>query len=301
MLLVDNYNEYFPQCGENYLIKDLYHSNQKIFRILRKIHLKSQLPLKGIWFKKWEKYINKDTVIVLFDTGNAPYIIDYVSKKYKENRLILWYWGPVDICVNPKLIDRRKCEIWSFDENDCNKYSFKHNTQFYFRQNINRKCSYNVNNRGVLFVGTEKNRLSIIEEIRELLNNKNIENYFHVVKSLSRYKSIDDYDYKEEITYLQLLSLIDKSTAVLDLVSPEQYGMTLRPLEALFWKKKLITNDKNIRYRDIYNPNNIFIYGVDKPEQLEAFLTSDFDMSNYEKLVEFYSAEKWIERFEIDS
>ena len=45
-----------------------------------------------------------------------------------------------------------------------------------------------------------------------------------------------------------------------EIVQPGQGGLTIRTLEALFYNKKLITNNESITEYDFYNADNIFIY-----------------------------------------
>ena len=75
-----------------------------------------------------------------------------------------------------------------------------------------------------------------------------------------------------------------------------QEGLTLRVLEALFYSKKLITNNKNIKKYDFYNPNNIFIWGVDDEKNLLNFINSDY-ITIEENILNRYSYDSWINRF----
>lgn len=67
-------------------------------------------------------------------------------------------------------------------------------------------------------------------------------------------------------------------------------------MEAIFLKKKLITNFRNIKTEKFYNPSNIFVIGEDNPEELESFINSpmkEIDSS----LIEYYEFNNWINRF----
>ena len=59
-----------------------------------------------------------------------------------------------------------------------------------------------------------------------------------------------------------------------------QVGSTLRALEALFFRKKLITTNLNIVKEDFYNRNNIFIYGKDDMEKLYDFIKTPYDKAS---------------------
>ena len=81
------------------------------------------------------------------------------------------------------------------------------------------------------------------------------------------------------------------------MVAEWQDGITLRPLEAFFLKKKLITNMKNIVKYDFYNSNNIFILGVDDFNKISEFINSPFDDKDYNRIVEKYCFRGWLKRF----
>ncbi len=87
-----------------------------------------------------------------------------------------------------------------------------------------------------------------------------------------------------------------KSKSILDFVSIGQSGLTIRPLEALFLKKKLITNDKFIKNFDFYHPDNVFILGKDKMEYLSDFLEKPF-IEIEESITSKYDFSNWIKRF----
>ena len=76
-----------------------------------------------------------------------------------------------------------------------------------------------------------------------------------------------------------------------------QSGLTLRALEALFYKKKLITNNISIMNEMVYNKKNIYIIGVDNNKSVKEFLSEPyFILENYDDLVSYYSFDSWIKR-----
>ena len=119
---------------------------------------------------------------------------------------------------------------------------------------------------------------------------------FHITKT-SR-KSDTNFLYKERINYIESLEKLSKSKSVLDIVADGQFGLTLRPLEALYFRKKLITNDKLIVERDFYRKENIFILGYDDIRDLKCFLNTPFEDIN-EEILEKYDFNRWISKFKI--
>ena len=300
LVLVNKSVDCFPVTSVNdNVIVNIYRNEiqTKIMRILRKLHLMSFLPFKSLWLNKEVRNIDKYDKIIIFDTGNVKYIIDYLSKRNRNVKIILWYWGAVSISVNPNLINRNKCSIWTFDKDDSVSYGMKLNSQFFFKENIrfSSKIKWDV-----CFIGTEKNRLSLLISLENKFNILGLTTYFHIVKSNSIYTSSNEFNYSKPISYNESLTLVSETKAILDIVSNDQNGLTLRPLEALFLKKKLITNYANIKSTLLYKLNsiNIFILGEDDDSKLIDFINSSFDETNYLELTKYYSFDSWINRFE---
>ncbi|EJZ1385112.1 lipopolysaccharide biosynthesis protein, partial [Escherichia coli] len=64
-------------------------------------------------------------------------------------------------------------------------------------------------------------------------------------------------------------------------------GWTLRILEALFFNKKLITNNINVLGSEIYSESRFFIIGYDDWDKLEYFINSSVKPMDYDSLYKF--------------
>ncbi len=293
-------NGYFPTNISYCDVVPLYSNNKFLNRVLRKIVLKYQLwQLEKIVFHSWISIVIKVDIVVIFDTGNASYIAQMLKKHYPSKRIIIWYWNSVDGSIPFESFKTVKgLEFWSFDPADCHKYGFKYNTQFFIKENLeNVKTTPSYGNYDVFYVGADKNRSKILAELKEQFERYNIRYLFNLVRF---HNSKNDFklEYCDALTYSEVLSYVCTSKVVIDLVAEWQTGLTLRPLEALFCKKKLITNMKRIIDYDIYNPQNIFIIGIDDFDKLKEFVDSKFDEDYYEEFTRKYEFASWISRFE---
>lgn len=293
-------NMYFPLQLKECDIISPFTSDCIMNRFFRKILLGTGVNvLARILFRHMDTLIEKNDLIIVFDTGNADGIIKYIQNRYKGKRTILWYWNPVKRTISTKCFKSLNAELWSFDVRDCQKYDLKFNTQFYISDNIKRKKSIDINDVDVLFIGKDKNRAEKLIWLENLLKSQNITSLFYVTRPRLKSEISANIAYSPNISYLELMGYIDHTKAILDLVHEKQSGLTLRPLEALFFKKKLITNDLNIQNYDLYNKNNIFIIGVDKEDEIGNFIRSDYDNTNYNELIEKYDLRSWLGRFEL--
>lgn len=299
VLVTKEKNEYFPDSCNACELVSLYKTDKTWHRILRKVVLKLQCPVVSLLFSHWTKKADQVDTIIVFDTGNLPEVLYWLRKRYPRKRIIAWYWNSVASSIDPARIKAPGIEIWSFDKNDCDKYGFRFNTQFFIPDNIFRINQSTSNEKYDLFyIGADKNRAPVLHELEQALKGTGLTHYFHLVK----YKDSTNefgYEYYQPLIYPEVLSRVSNARAIVDLVAEWQEGITLRPLEAIFMGKKLITNMRNIEQYDLYNKRNIFIIGKDDLKSLPEFLTSDLDESHVDSLKAKYSIEGWLANFEV--
>jgi hypothetical protein len=85
------------------------------------------------------------------------------------------------------------------------------------------------------------------------------------------------------ISYADHLKNISNSRVVVDFVKDGQVGITMRTLEAVIAKKKLITNNPIITKQPYYNGNNIlFVKNVNdlNLDDISAFINLEFEELN---------------------
>jgi len=281
----------------SYFTKLIENKGFKIFPTFKKVNFLEKFLRKfsfitniGLyfWFSDWKKNIKGANVIIIFATNRYDFI-EYIAKKNSNARIIVWYWNPVFRCFDPEKLKYKNIEYWSFDKDDCNKYKLNYNTTFYF-DNIELKK--NIIKNDVIFLGADKGRYAKLKEIEELLQSYDLSTNFHVVPD----KGEENPNNIQPLSYKKYLELISSSKVILDYLQEGQKGLTLRPMESIFFKKKLITNDINIRNENFYLKENIFIIGVDKNESLKSFVNLPY-VDIDKEIVQHYDFNNWIERF----
>ena len=253
---------------------------------------RAHLPKKMV-FNVPEPAASDDKIIV-FDTHVTPAYLYWLCKLYPDKRIILWYWNPVNEKRTFDFFPRR-VEIWSYSPSDCEKYGFRYNSQFYF-DCIAGKQSENIGKvhtqPTVCFIGREKGRKESVLKIRDSLAQSGIATDCHfmidgVLKKRSR---------EPLLPYSRVVDLIRGSDAILDYTLQENAGLSLRPMEALFWGKKLITNQKSIRQYDFYRKENIYILGEETRGIKEFLSTSSVKVES--DIRDYYLLSSWLKRFD---
>jgi hypothetical protein len=239
------------------------------------------------------KNLDADTIIV-FDGHVRIQFLEWLKKNNPNKRIILWCWNTVQEIGDKIPMDKIPAGIekWSYSKFDCKKYNLHYNTTFY-------PTNYEMPNfkieRDVFFVGKDKGRLAELVFLQNQLEVLGLSTYFHISPTY-RFWLKKNKCYSSPIPYKKVLEEIAKSKAILDFSVSKTAGPTIRPLESLFHKRKLITDDLNIISCDYYCPNNIFVLGKDDIQKIPEFLNSPYTEINTE-IVNKYGMGNWLQRF----
>lgn len=263
--------------------------------------------------KSWQM---QDELINKIKSQNIKYDVILVIKgeKLKSNflrdlkhinptaKLILYLWDDVARVSNFSENKRFYDKIYSFDRIDAAQYGFSFLPLFFcdeFRNDGNYEKTFDI-----YFSGWEhSNRRKFIEKVLSILHSNNMKVYFHLFTS--RWKTFKEklshLNMKKEPEYIKYTTLslqqnadLTKSSKVLiDIPHPTQNGLTMRTIEALGARAKLITTNRDIVKYDFYNPNNILIVDFENPVIDTSFLISPYK-SIPDEVVEKYSLANWL-------
>lgn len=231
-----------------------------------------------------------------------------LKKVYSNAKFILYLY---DSIKNIKFFDMKKIyfdEIYSFDLNDVkNINDLKLLPLFYldcYKAKENESAIYKYD---LSFIGTaHSDRPYIINQIRKELIQCNRQYYFMLyVQSKLIYfiKKMISSDFRELDTHghitlkkmngSEVSEIIAKSKTVLDIQHPRQTGLTMRTIELIGMKKKMITTNHHIKEYSFFNKNNIQIIDRKNIEIFPNFFDCKYkqlDKNIYDK----YSLDSWI-------
>lgn len=289
--------------GNGIFAYPVYKYNNKIYKafimFIRKAHCDFILKyVLGIWAKNIENY----DIIVCEGLKGKKWIFEYLLKHKKDKtKIIMWHWNKIYVQeISPDDSIAQQCEQWSFDPDDCEKYNFKFNTQYFSKINFNESLEKKWD---IYFLGTDKNRTEKLLKMENIFRSLGKKINFHIVKS-----HLDKINpcitYKNYISYKENLRNVIQSSVVLDIPISGQKGLTLRVLEALYYKKKLISFNEDLKRQSFYNPNNILILFEKDLEdntiykKIKTFIDMPYCETVENELArEYFSFEEWILRF----
>ena len=148
----------------------------------------------------------------------------------------------------------RGYSVWSFDQADCNHYGFQPYKQFISACPGIKETEIKYD---LTFVGRNKGREEVFNQLSTIAKDQNIKTYFDI-KSDGKKKRGGKY--KANISYIEYLTQLCSGACIVDIVQKSQTGLTMRPLEAMIYERKLLTNNPTILNEDFYHPNNILYF-----------------------------------------
>jgi len=102
---------------------------------------------------------------------------------------------------------------------------------------------------------------------------------------------------REALTYRENITQINRSRCLLELTQANQTGLTIRCLEALFFDRKLITQNPGVRALPFYSPQRFFVLDQDDPARLADFLAAPLPPLDPAALAP-YAFDGWVLQFE---
>ncbi len=255
------------------------------------------------WYGEWSKNAEGYDMGIFINGIRGRDVIEYFREKNPNARIIMYYETPVEKRNKPKDYQGLGVEFVSFGRDNCEEWGMKYSHFYYdyydgtIEDIREEQKDFEVVN-DIYFCGYDKHRLEYLIELQNRFNKLGLSNEMVVVRTPhKRYaKKFEKYLSPGRFPYRVLAEGIYKSKAILDIVEPGQRGITLRPMESIFFRKKLITNNPDVVNYDFYRKNNIFIIGQQPLEEIREFLDVPYEDVPIE-IVRNYTVEAWMERF----
>lgn len=265
--------------------------------------------------KKTEKYYHEifehhkgtkyDIIFVMKCDTPTKKVLKEIRRYFPDAELRLHMW---DSLVNIPNIDEKLAlfdRITSFDRKDCERHpEFGFRPLFYldsFAEEGKETIAYDVS-----FCGTiHSDRYIVLENIRRQCVNHGMKfyGYYYMQSKLAyyflklrdkRFKNVPMNTLKfKTIGSEEVNRIFNASNAIVDIQHPSQAGLTMRTIETLGAKKKLITTNPDIRNYDFYNENNVCVIDRENPVVSEEFLGTEYK-EVAASVYEYYSLKRWV-------
>lgn len=302
-LFMDNLNKvgFLPFVITDNPSKFKYKGIEKIINFSRKFFLKDREYKKKLieehklreYYKKISQLDMLDYVLVIRPDAFPIPVIQELKKK--TNKLIAYQWDGIEKFPDVKKYFHLFDTFFCFDSAD-EKNNIKPITNFYFDCIPPIYKDFNAQKPELYFVGLYwENREKKIDRFISEVSKMEVElSIFIQYNDKSEIKNPKIKYIKERITFLENLRNVEKADVLLDFVDPVHNGLSIRFFEAIYYKKKVITDNQTVKDYDFYHPDNIFVLD-ENFDQIDSFLNTPYrDLS--EEIVKKYGFTNWIKQ-----
>lgn len=252
-----------------------------------------------------------DYILIIRGDMVSEKTLKRLKKVFPHAKLCLHLW---DSLVNIKGITKRLKYfdyITSFDRNDCQKHTdFRFRPLFcmdeYNKEAVDTRSVEAVENVDIFFCGTiHSDRYKVIKAVESqcerlgfiykgihYLQSKFMYSFYKIFKREFIGAKKADFCFVPMPTET-LSDAVERSKAILDIQHPKQSGLTMRTIEMLGMKKKIITTNKDIKNYDFYDPDNITVIDRSSPV-IDAEIFNTPFMSIPSDVWSKYSLAQWI-------
>ena len=277
----------------------------------------------GFYQKKIHKYycdqINKlknkdyDRILVIRGEYTPIASLKKMKQAFPNAKIILYMWDGMNK-TNTKGIDKKwpfYDKVYTFDRIDyeAHKDKIEFLPLYYYNAYLPNDCKepnsedfkYDLS-----FIGTgHDDRIKIVKSVMSACEKKNKKcfSYFFIPHKFVFYKykllnkdfvdvQLSDVQFKM-LPFEQLYKIYADSKCVIDIENSGQHGLTMRTIEILGLKRKLITTNIDIVNYDFYNDNNILIIDRNNPTIDDSFFEKPY-VTLSDEIYEKYSLKNWI-------
>lgn len=256
-----------------------------------------------------DRYKNSDfdyILIIRCDMFSGK-ILRKLKSAFPNAKLCLYIWDSV---INiPNILKKLAFFdfISSFDNKDCLQHNGFFFRPLFYSDDFKRDSSGQTNfSYDISFCGTiHSDRYGIIKKIQKQCNDLGLSFYrfcylqskfiYYFYKLVNRdfwNASKSDFSF-EKHNQKEISVIADSSRVILDIQHPDQNGLTMRTIEMIGLKKKIITTNADIKNYDFYKPENIFILDRKNPLIDPAFFEMEY-VELPEEVYKKYSLGNWI-------
>lgn len=293
--IVDYYDE---RPANNFLVKGVIRINRNLLAGY----------INHYYNKIIKETLQKEYDYVFFIKGESISACNVRRLKqfHPEANFIIYHWDSIANNSNAQNLLPYFDRVFSFDKIDCERLGLHFLPLFYTPDYANIPYYDKEIKYDMLFVGTtHSDRYKLVKRIEEQIIKMGglCLTWFYFPSKILYYKMKIQNSYLRQIPVHTfhfkpmskelLLQLYAGSRIIIDVQHPKQTGLTMRCIETLGAKRKLITTNYYITEYDFYNPDNILVVDRNLPYVPEKFLNEPY-RDTPKEIYESYSIKNWL-------
>lgn len=293
--IVDYYDE---RPANNFLVKGVIRINRNLLAGY----------INHYYNKIIKETLQKEYDYVFFIKGESISAsnVRRLKQFHPEANFIIYHWDSIANNSNAQNLLPYFDRVFSFDKIDCERLGLHFLPLFYTPDYANIPYYDKEIKYDMLFVGTtHSDRYKLVKRIEEQIIKMGglCFTWFYFPSKILYYKMKIQNSYLRQIPVHTfhfkpmskelLLQLYAGSRIIIDVQHPKQTGLTMRCIETLGAKRKLITTNYYITEYDFYNPDNILVVDRNLPYVPEKFLNEPY-RDTPKEIYESYSIKNWL-------
>lgn len=245
-----------------------------------------------------------DYILIIKGSTIRESEIHYLKNKYNNAEFIMYQWDSIAYYPHALEVAKWCNRRFTFDPYDAKEFGWTYRTLFFdpITCNLQRERKYDV----TFICSLHSDRVKVCKTLYEYAKEYNLSVFSYLFSnrwSYYRQKYIKkDLSFDIDSSLLKFTPLLmkettdiyNKSKSIIDYKFPKQVGLTMRTIESIGHRCKLITNNQQVKSEDFYIPGNVYVYDLDSFDIPEFFLKTDYTPLS-EELYHKYSIDGWIE------
>lgn len=237
-----------------------------------------------------KRALRKADKVFLANTPMAFTAIKWLRRNKPELVPYIVLWNPVKVDHPIHIFRGLNVKFLSFDLEDCRRFEMGRISLFVNSNEIQESLkrianTFSIKHYNVAIVADAKDRLDTIRMVCSKLRGIGFTVNEYVTYSNSAFPRDPNYLYKPCLSKSMYFDMSFGCDVMLEVLQRNQSESTLRPLEALFANKKLITTNPSIRFEPYYSPERFFVWGEDF--DLHSFISNPVQPVNEEILYDY--------------
>lgn len=211
--------------------------------------------------------------------------------KDKGKKLICHYWDTISYDELDKFeLDKKYFDkISSYDRENCKEFKLKYLPNFYFEEEKIKKDEI----KDIYCIMSDFTKKELLERISEYCIKNRIKADINLVNEKLAQTKSNIKILEKGIELEQMIKKCKSTKAILEIIRDRNKAPSMRTMDCIGLRKKLITNNKSIIEEDFYNSNNILII-----DENNINIPNEFFLTPYEELsrdiYEKYNLKNWL-------
>ncbi|MCZ2496975.1 hypothetical protein GN316_09415 [Xylophilus sp. Kf1] len=248
--------------------------------------------------------IAPDASVLIFGIENIK-DLRIVRKYLRTRRVSVFTWNPVMDYQQIPWVRRHHIrqlkglgfKVSTFDPGDARRYGLSLVRQVYRPvDDLREPLAQDID---IYFLGKDKHRFDRLQSLGRTWCDQGLHVRLLVIAEPGeRHPPSAVVEVRQEaLGYRENIALIQRSRCLLELTQANQTGLTIRCLEAMFFDRKLVTNNPLVRTLPFYDPARFFVLGQDDLSDMPRFLRAPLRPLSQDVLAG-YAFPQWIRQFD---